>query len=60
MVESIKLKEITEEIVKVKKPPGIDHFYIMEILDQPNAICKALNYGARFLSGESVKLGGLE
>jgi glucosamine--fructose-6-phosphate aminotransferase (isomerizing) len=33
VVESIKLKEIQEEVVKVKKPPGIDHFYIMEIMD---------------------------
>ncbi len=33
----------------------------MEMLDQPNAVCKALNYGARFISGEPmVKLGGLE
>jgi len=33
----------------------------MEMLDQPNAVYKALNYGARFISGEPlVKLGGLE
>jgi len=33
----------------------------MEMLDQPNAVCKALNYGARFISGEPlVKLGGLD
>ena len=45
----------------IKKPPGIDHFYVMEMLDQPNAVCKALNYGARFISGQPlVKLGGLE
>jgi glucosamine--fructose-6-phosphate aminotransferase (isomerizing) len=45
----------------MRKPPGIDHFYIMEMLDQPNAVCKALNYGARFISGEPmVKLGGLD
>ncbi len=33
----------------------------MEMLDQPNAVCKALNYGARFISGEPlVHLGGLK
>jgi glucosamine 6-phosphate synthetase-like amidotransferase/phosphosugar isomerase protein len=32
----------------------------MEMMDQPNAICKALNYGARFKDGGLVKLGGLE
>jgi glutamine---fructose-6-phosphate transaminase (isomerizing) len=32
----------------------------MEMLDQPSAICKALNYGARFKDGGLVKLGGLE
>jgi glucosamine--fructose-6-phosphate aminotransferase (isomerizing) len=31
----------------------------MEMLDQPNAVCKALNYGAR-LKGDGAKLGGLE
>lgn len=60
-VEHHKLRQIKEEIVQIKKPPGIDHFYVMEMLDQPNAVCKALNYGARFISGEPmVKLGGLE
>lgn len=50
-MEHHKLREITEEIVQIKRPPGIDHFYVMEMLDQPNAVCKALNYGARFISG---------
>jgi len=47
--------------VQVRKPPGIDHYYVMEMMDQPNAVCKALNYGARFVQGEAmVKLGGLD
>lgn len=58
-VSKHKLREVTEERVQVKKPPGIDHYYIMEMLDQPEAVCKALNYGAR-LQGDGVKLGGLE
>lgn len=32
----------------------------MEMLDQPNAVCKALNYGARLGDNGSVKLGGLD
>lgn len=60
-VEHHKLREIKEEVVQVRKPPGVAHYYVMEMLDQPNAVCKALNYGARFISGEPlVKLGGLE
>lgn len=50
-----------EEKIQVRKPPGIDHYYVMEMNDQPNAVAKALNYGARFVPGEAmVKLGGLE
>ena len=60
-IEKHKLQSVKEEIVKVKKPVGIDHYYIMEMYDQPNAVCKAINYGARFIPGEAlVKLGGLE
>lgn len=60
-MEHHKLKEIKEEKVIITKPAGIDHFYVMEMLDQPNAVCKALNYGARFINGQPlVKLGGLE
>lgn len=32
-VEHHKLRMIKEEIVQIKKPPGIDHFYVMEMLD---------------------------
>ena len=44
----------------MRKPEGIDHYYVMEMLDQPNAVCKALNYGARLGDNGSVKLGGLD
>lgn len=46
--------------MQVKLPPGIDHYYVMEMLDQPNAVCKALNYGARLGDAGGVKLGGLD
>jgi glucosamine--fructose-6-phosphate aminotransferase (isomerizing) len=33
----------------------------MEMLDQPDAVARSLNYGARLMGGDSlVKLGGLE
>lgn len=32
-VERQKLREIKEEVVQIKKPPGIDHYYVMEMLD---------------------------
>lgn len=32
-VESHKIKTIIEEGIKVKLPPGIDHYYVMEMLD---------------------------
>ena len=42
-------------------PPGIDHYYIMEMLEQPDAVARSLNYGARLMGGEnSVKLLGLD
>lgn len=47
--------------MRIKKPPGIDHYYVMEMMEQPDAVAKALNYGARLMGGKSmVKLGGLE
>ena len=59
-VSSQRLMPIKEEKVQIKKPPGVDHYYVMEMMDQPRAICNALNYGARFKDGGLVKLGGLE
>jgi glucosamine--fructose-6-phosphate aminotransferase (isomerizing) len=53
---------VTEEKVKVKKPQGIDHYYMMEMYEQPDSVAKALNYGARLMGGQTgmVKLGGLD
>lgn len=46
-VAKTKLRPVKEERVQVRLPPGVPHYYVMEMLDQPNAVCKALNYGAR-------------
>lgn len=47
---------------KVKLKEGISHFFIQEMLEQPEAVEKCLNFGGR-LSGSQegmVKLGGLD
>lgn len=48
--------------VEVKLKPGIKHYFIQEMLEQPDAVAKCLNYGARLQGPEKgmVKLGGLE
>jgi glutamine---fructose-6-phosphate transaminase (isomerizing) len=60
-VEHHKIKTIIEEGIKVSLPPGVPHYYIMEMLEQPEAVARSLNYGARLMGGENmVKLGGLD
>lgn len=60
-VEQHKIKTIKEEGIKVKLPPGINHYYVMEMMDQPDAVARSLNFGARLLGGENmVKLRGLD
>lgn len=60
-VEQHKIKTIKEEGIQVTLPPGIDHYYVMEMLDTPEAVARSLNYGARLMGGENmVKLGGLD
>lgn len=60
-VEQHKIKTIVEEGIKVSLPPGIPHYYVMEMLEQPEAVNRSLGYGARLISSENmVKLGGLD
>ena len=60
-IEMQKIKSVQEERVKIEKPPGVDHYYVMEMLDQPNCVSKALNFGARLMSNKAmVRLGGLD
>lgn len=37
-VERFKLKKVTEEKVKIALPDGINHYYVMEMRDQPNCV----------------------
>jgi glucosamine--fructose-6-phosphate aminotransferase (isomerizing) len=59
-VEQHKLKAVTEEKVKTKLAEGCDHYYTMEMQDEPECVNKALNFGARLASKTMVSLGGLE
>jgi glucosamine--fructose-6-phosphate aminotransferase (isomerizing) len=60
-VEAHLIKAVTEEKVRITLPEGVKHYYVMEMLDEPNCVQKALNYGARLMGGKAmVRLGGLE
>ena len=48
-----------EEIIELSPAP-YPHWTIKEIMEQPEAISRTLNYGARFDQDGFVKLGGLE
>lgn len=41
-------------------PSGYSHWMFKEIIEQPDAILRAINNGGRIESNSSVKLGGLE
>lgn len=41
-------------------PAQYQHWTIKEIMEQPEAIFRTLNYGARFTSTGMIKLGGME
>ena len=62
-ISKAELKSATEEKVVIELPQGIDHYYVMEMRDQPNCVAKALNYGGRLAGPENdnmVYLGGLD
>lgn len=60
-MEAHLIKAVTEEKVRITLPEGVKHYYVMEMLDEPNCVQKALNYGARLMGGKAmVRLGGLE
>ncbi|HRH31769.1 MAG TPA: glutamine--fructose-6-phosphate transaminase (isomerizing) [bacterium] len=54
-----RLEKAAEETVSVSPDP-YPHWTIKEILEQPEAVRRALNHGARLKSETEVKLGGLE
>jgi glucosamine--fructose-6-phosphate aminotransferase (isomerizing) len=60
----IKIKTSLPQEVLLKPKDGYEHFMLQEIMEQPDTINRAMNYGSRFkaISNQlfGVKLGGLE
>ena len=54
-----RVEKAAEEIIAVSPAP-YPHWTIKEILEQPEAVRRTLNHGARLLSDTAVKLGGLD
>ena len=54
------IKTLRKEIIDKKPKPGFKWFFEQEIFEQPEAISKVLNYGARIAGNNKVKLGGLD
>ena len=54
-----RLEKAAEETIAVSPAP-YPHWTIKEILEQPEAVRRTLNHGARIKSDVEVKLGGLE
>tara|TARA_B110000285_G_scaffold230307_1_gene296681 strand:- start:1157 stop:2308 length:1152 start_codon:yes stop_codon:yes gene_type:complete len=60
-IEHTKIKSIKEEGIKVALPAGVPHYYVMEMLAQPEAVCRSLGYGGRLGGVDNIiKLGGLD
>ena len=54
-----RLQTAPEEHIELSPAP-YPHWTIKEIMEQPQAISRTLNYGARFDNDGNVKLGGLQ
>ncbi len=48
-----------EEVIELSPAP-FDHWTIKEIMEQPDALARTLNHGARIPTDLEIKLGGLE
>mmetsp|Transcript_40083 Transcript_40083/g.45976 ORF Transcript_40083/g.45976 Transcript_40083/m.45976 type:complete len:266 (-) Transcript_40083:886-1683(-) len=54
------IRMLRKEIIDKKPKPGYRWFFEQEIFEQPEAISKALNFGARISGNDRIKLGGFE
>lgn len=54
-----RIEKAPEDVIAVSPAPH-PHWTIKEILEQPEAVQRTLNHGARIRDESSVKLGGLE
>ena len=53
-----KIKNLNQSIIKLTPEP-YPHWTIKEIMEQPEAIMRAISFGGRILDENQVKLGGL-
>ena len=58
-LDDSRIEEVEGERVETSPAPH-PYWTIKEIMEQPEAILRALTYGARFQSEDQVKLGGLD
>lgn len=54
------IQKIKNDIQTELKPTGYTHWMLKEIMEQPDAVIRAINNGGRIENNSSVKLGGLE
>jgi glucosamine--fructose-6-phosphate aminotransferase (isomerizing) len=52
--------EISNQLPEQSTPAPYPHWTLKEIMEQPEALSRALNYGGRLLGEEGSKLGGLD
>ena len=58
-IQRYSLKKTPSDIVEIN-PTNYDHWFIKEIMEQPDSINRALNNGGRIDVNSKVKLGGLD
>jgi glucosamine--fructose-6-phosphate aminotransferase (isomerizing) len=58
-LDTSRIEHAEEEIIELSPAP-FAHWTIKEIMEQPDALARTLNHGARIPSDSEIKLGGLE
>lgn len=63
-IQNVKIHQASVEMIYKTPLEGFDHFMMQEIMEQPETIKRAMNFGSRFKQIKTdlyeVKLGGLE
>lgn len=58
-LDTSRIEHAEEEVIELSPAP-FEHWTIKEIMEQPDALLRTLNNGARLLNDFEVKLGGLD
>ena len=58
-LDTSRIEHAEEEVIELSPAP-FEHWTIKEIMEQPDALLRTLNNGARILNDFEVKLGGLD